>query len=94
MGRPPKRRREGEADEHFDVPAESQIEHINAIDEPAFVSGFQDFGFISPPDLPELDHSSNSTENGIVTPLRHGHGFAHTFDVDSIPIMEYVSHHN
>ncbi|KAF1939565.1 hypothetical protein EJ02DRAFT_513784 [Clathrospora elynae] len=68
MGRPRKRRRQGEADEPAELPAEEQNEHANILDPFSTISKFSEFGLISSaPPLPDACSSNGSAGLGAVT---------------------------
>ncbi|KAL6708517.1 hypothetical protein ACN47E_002780 [Coniothyrium glycines] len=87
MGRPRKRRREGEeTDGPSELSAETQIEHINKFNEPLIAPELHEFGLVLPGDLQDYDYSSNFTDNGVVTTDPN---LAHIFPSDDTPIMDY-----
>lgn len=79
MGRPRKRRREGEADEPAEQTTEIQINHPLTLDDLPALSDFSDFGLTSPPQLHDSNSSNVSTVNGTVTPLHHDLGLLNGF---------------
>lgn len=91
MGRPRKRRREGQADESAELLAEEQTEHATVIDEYPVITPFSDFGLISPPPLHNANHSSGSTADG--TPSQHSLSLPDTFGISTPSNLEYGLFH-
>lgn len=88
MGRPRKRRREGEADDPAETQAETENDHNSHLNDAHSMSGFHAFGLVSPPELQEYDYSSGSTENSVVTPLQHGPAIIQDYQFDNVPVVE------
>ena len=78
--------REGDADESIRFPVEAQAEHDNIFNDIPEVAQFPDFNYIPPPDLQDLEHSTSSTENEIITPRQQDLEFAGDFGL--LPMVD------
>lgn len=83
--------REGEVDETVAVAqsTEEQFGHTNTMNDMSATSHFPNFGFLTPPDLPGLDHSNSSTEHMTATPGAHSLDFTNHFGILPTTDIEY-----
>jgi hypothetical protein len=70
MGRPRKRRRDGEADELTKQPVESQNDYSIMLNNLPAMADFADFSLISLASLQDTQSSSGSGGHGAVTPVQ------------------------
>lgn len=85
MGRPRKRRRYSELLEEPAVPPITEGDvHRNTLNDPSPTFSAPNFGFTPPPDLPNLDYSNSSTENGVATPIQHDGDFTNNVEITPV----------
>ncbi|CAO2650422.1 Nn.00g017140.m01.CDS01 [Neocucurbitaria sp. VM-36] len=87
MGRPRKRRRDGEADEPVELAAEEQIKSMTILNDFSDIPIFSDIGLISPPHLHDANSSNSTTAD--ITPTHHDLGLPDTFGVSPISNLNF-----
>jgi hypothetical protein len=91
MGRPRKRRRDGEADEPTEELVESRTEYTNILDDFPGMPNLADFGLISPPLLQDTHSSIDSAGFGAVTPVQLDLGHTNPFEIQLNQDLGYNS---
>jgi hypothetical protein len=89
MGRPRKRRRDGEADEPTEPSAEGPIEYANVLHEFPQIPNPLDFSQVSPPPLQDANSSAGSTGHEVVTPAHYDFGVSDSFGMFPDSNLEY-----
>ncbi|KAJ4367381.1 hypothetical protein N0V83_006963 [Neocucurbitaria cava] len=87
MGRPRKRRRDGEADEPAELPAEEQPEPTTILDGFPEISNFTDLGLISAPHLHDINHSNGTTINPTLS--QHDLGLGDAFEISPLSNLDF-----
>lgn len=86
MGRPRKRRREGEADEPVELPTEDRIGHGTILNDFPAIASYSDIGLVSPPHLQDSDQVFGMTTT--VPPSSHDLGLSDAFGLSPISSLE------
>jgi hypothetical protein len=89
MGRPRKRRRDGEADEQTEQIAESRSGCGNILNDFQGIPDF-DFGLVSPPSLRETQSSNGSVGQGAITPAHLDLYHTNPFEIQLNQDLGYV----
>ncbi|RAR07044.1 hypothetical protein DDE82_002986 [Stemphylium lycopersici] len=90
MGRPRKRRREGEADESAGLPVEAHDEYANVLNNYPEMPNFADFdSMISPPHMHNTHSSNESSGQGAITPGEFDFNLPSQFVPPSGPAFGY-----
>jgi len=92
MGRPRKRRREGEADESAGLPAEAHDEYANVLNNYPEMPNLTDYdSLISPPHMQDTYSSNESSGQGAITPGELDFSLPNQFVPPSGPAFGYVA---
>ena len=92
MGRPRKRRRDGEADEQTEQIVESRNDYENVLNDFQGMPDF-DFGLVSPPSLRDTQSSNGSAGQGAITPAHLNLDHTNPFEIQLNQDLGYVRYH-